>query len=236
MYLSRLILNPRNRAVQRDLADCQQLHRTVMGAFPQAAGSAARAEMGVLYRLDSDRNRGTLALLVQSGVEPNWSSLPAGYVREGTAGISCKKVDEHYGQLRAGMVLAFRLRANPTRKIDTRSGPLGERRNGRRVELRGDEAQINWLLRKGQQYGFRVLAVRASAGNQLGLSGAGRLLGQRAVNGAAGQKVRVTLESVLFEGRLMITDDGKFHQALEMGIGPGKAYGLGLLSVAPPGR
>ncbi|MBX5446264.1 type I-E CRISPR-associated protein Cas6/Cse3/CasE, partial [Sphaerobacter sp.] len=33
MYLSRLILNPRSRDVRRDLADCQQLHRSVMSGF-----------------------------------------------------------------------------------------------------------------------------------------------------------------------------------------------------------
>ncbi len=42
MYLSRLILNPRSRAVRRDLADCHSMHRTVMSGFPnvEAAGDA----------------------------------------------------------------------------------------------------------------------------------------------------------------------------------------------------
>src|SRR5207248_8052978 len=34
IYLSRLYLNPRNRAVRLDLGDCHALHRTVLRAFP----------------------------------------------------------------------------------------------------------------------------------------------------------------------------------------------------------
>jgi hypothetical protein len=49
MYLSRLILNPRSRAVQRDLASPYDLHRTVMSGFPEDLG---KHEDRVLYRLD----------------------------------------------------------------------------------------------------------------------------------------------------------------------------------------
>ena len=34
MYLSRLILNPRNRRVQREIAGPYQMHRSIMRAFP----------------------------------------------------------------------------------------------------------------------------------------------------------------------------------------------------------
>ena len=53
MYLSRLILNPRSRAVRRELADCQELHRTIMAGFPDVPSDGdARSQLGVLYRLD----------------------------------------------------------------------------------------------------------------------------------------------------------------------------------------
>jgi CRISPR system Cascade subunit CasE len=38
---------------------------------------------------------------------------------------------------------------------------------------------------------------------------------------------------VLFEGRLEVVDPGKAQATLKQGIGPGKALGLGLLSLAP---
>ena len=43
---------------------------------------------------------------------------------------------------------------------------------------------------------------------------------------------RVTLDGVTFEGVLEVTDAEKFREALAKGVGSGKAYGFGLLSVA----
>jgi len=43
----------------------------------------------------------------------------------------------------------------------------------------------------------------------------------------------MTFGSVLFEGRLTIDDVEKFRETLAIGIGSGKAYGFGLLSIAP---
>ena len=39
--------------------------------------------------------------------------------------------------------------------------------------------------------------------------------------------------SVLFDGRLRVTDSTAFQKALSCGIGPAKAFGFGLLSIAP---
>jgi CRISPR system Cascade subunit CasE len=41
---------------------------------------------------------------------------------------------------------------------------------------------------------------------------------------------------VVFEGRLRVTDAEAFRRALAAGIGSGKAFGFGLLSVAPAAR
>ncbi|MBM3957604.1 MAG: type I-E CRISPR-associated protein Cas6/Cse3/CasE, partial [Gemmatimonadetes bacterium] len=79
MFLSRLTLNPRSRAVWHDLADCCSMHRTIMFAFPGLAGDAARARLGVLFRLESAPGGGPV-LLLQSEAPPDWSRLPAGYL------------------------------------------------------------------------------------------------------------------------------------------------------------
>jgi CRISPR system Cascade subunit CasE len=47
----------------------------------------------------------------------------------------------------------------------------------------------------------------------------------------SGNTVRVF--SVLYDGILTVTDADRFREALQTGIGHGKAIGLGLLSVAP---
>lgn len=240
MYLSRLLLNPRNREVHRDLADAHRLHCRVMSLFPQAPESdTARAHFGVLFRLDTTPRADILHLLLQSRFKPAWATLPHDYLldtRGEPANPDTKPVDAAYASLREGMALAFRLRANPTRKIDTKTGPDGRRRNGKRVDLRGEEDQIQWIRHRAEQGGFRLLSVRASAQVlDLRTIPSGKIIGYKTDNGA-GDGPRLTFASVLFEGQLQVTDVEKFRQALEQGIGPGKAFGFGLLSLAPAGR
>lgn len=227
-YLSRLFLNLRSREVRRDLADCQQLHRTVMRAFPQADdGEPARERFGVLYRLDTDR-AGNAFVLVQSCASPDWSQLPAAYLLEEAAS---KPIDHVFDLLAADRAFIFRLRANPTRRIKTKSTPDGQRSNGTRVELHGEEEWLDWIRRKGEQYGFRLLTARAVASvADARACREARITGTRGAGQANGH---VTLFPVLFEGRLAVTDPTLFRQGLLRGIGPGKAYGLGMLSLAP---
>lgn len=253
MYLSRLILNPRSRDVRRDLADCQQLHRSVMSGFPNlAAPGDARARLGILYRLETHPRTGMPTLLVQSAIEPNWSQLPAGYLLD-TAGVpnpDCKPVGPIYDALDAGMVLTFRLRANPTKRIKPDTSAGRSERLGKRVELRTEADQLAWLRRKGEQCGFEVLSVRTTTEHEAyRWERAAAIFGLKAekpepvpdVRAVRGSKVygrradgeRMTFAAVTFDGLLRIVDADRFRAALVQGIGSAKAYGFGLLSIAP---
>lgn len=242
IWLSRLLLDPRSRAVQRDLGDCQALHRTIMAAYPRVSGDAegARARHGVLFRLDQPaRGPRPLTLLVQSTADPDWSSLPAGYLldlADGSPSLACKRVDERYATIERGAVLRFRLRANATRKIDTRSGPDGARRNGKRVDLRGDAERIAWLQRKADQGGFRLLTVGQPGAVAVRTTGDDLAIGYRPDSRAStgGARARLTFGAVLFDGLLCVADPEQFRDTLVAGIGPAKAYGFGLLSIARP--
>lgn len=222
MFLTLLRLNPASAAVQRDLRDPHELHRTIMRAFPPIIDPEveARAYWGVLHRLEFERRTGRVLLYVQSRIVPDWSFLPEGYLaNDGWENPAIKSVENAYASLRAGRVLRFRLRANPTRKIDTKSGPNGEKRNGRRVPLIGVDAQLAWLARKAKDHGFELLEATVAA------TGASELIHS--------YSTRRTFQAVLFEGRLVVRDPDRFREALEHGIGPGKAYGCGLLSIGP---
>ena len=230
MYLSRLALDPQDRDVRRDLADVHRMHRTVMSAFPPVAEPGrARAELAVLHRLDANPRTGTIVLLVQSRVRPDWDHLPEGYLA--AAGPwdnpATKSVAAAMAALRQGQTLRFRLRANPTKKIDTKTGADGRRRHGRRVDLRTEPQQLEWLARRAGQAGFGLLPVHPGSGIPAVRVGVGEKL--------LGQDRRLTLVGVLFEGLLQIADPDRFRQALKAGIGPGKAFGCGLMSVAPHG-
>src|SRR5438874_125139 len=114
MYLTRLLLNPRARAVQRDLADCQGLHRTLMRGFADEAGTDARARFGLLFRIEPEHPDGAVAVLVQSQAMPDWARLPEGYLL--ARPDHPKDVGAHYAGVRTGMRLRFRLLANPTKR------------------------------------------------------------------------------------------------------------------------
>ena len=228
MFLSRLAINPRNRTAQQDLADVYRMHRTVMSSFPHVEEARdARAELGVLYRLEVGERGGDVALLVQSGVSPDWSNLEHGYLAAPGGDVenpATKDVSKALESLHEGQVLQFRLRANPTKKIETKSAPDGQRRNGRRVDLRTEQLQVEWLSRRAEQAGFALVPT--------GLSGGVPAVRVGASERVASRRRRISLATVLFEGVLEVTDADQFRHAIAAGIGPAKAFGCGLMSLA----
>lgn len=253
MYLSRLLLNPRSRAVWRDLADCHALHRTVMSGFPNLGGPGdARAQLGILYRLETHSRTGEPTLLVQSAVRPNWSLLPDDYLLDaGVPNPDCKAIGPIYDTLRAGMLLTFRLRANPTKRVSHHAAGVRPDQVGKRVELRTEADQLAWLRRKGEQGGFEIVSVRATSERDTPrLERAAAIFGHPGAQGgpvpdvrtSPGGKVfghrpggeRMTFAAVTFDGLLRVTDADRFRTTLAHGIGSAKAYGFGLLSIAPP--
>lgn len=227
MMLSRLILNPLNRDVAACVRDPYRLHQLVMKGFGGASESP-RAAFGVLHRLDVDPRTGALALLVQSSVAPAWDELPRSLLAETLPPIAnpaVRSLDDVWERLEAGARLAFRLRANVTRKVETKSRADGGRRNGRRVGVLDESARMAWLVRKGTEAGFELVAADGDA------------LDVRVTEEPPQRSIRaggvLVHEAVRFDGRLCISDAARFRSALAAGIGPAKAFGFGLLSIAP---
>lgn len=238
MYLSKLTLNTRDRTVRRDLADCHAMHRMLLhafGALPEGM-TEARAHFGLLYRVEPGRGQ-TAVLLAQSDALPTWTNLDrwSGACEATTP----KPLDPLYAGIMAGQTLVFRLRANPTRKVETKSAADGTKCNGRRKIIATEDAQIEWLHRKGKmgdgggQCGFDLLTVRTNPG----VTDVRTVVGDRVHGAWRGNDPKnpwgLVFGSVIFEGRLRVTDADAFRAALRGGIGSGKAYGFGLLSVAP---
>lgn len=222
MYLSRLILNPRNRLVQREIANPYRLHQRVMQAFPD---DLAEGEERVLFRLDTHPRTGMLTLLVQSLDAPDWGWLDApdvrGYLWPTPENPTFKRFDPTYAD---GHILAFRLRANPTRRLChgyQRKGREKQNKDNVRVPICKEDEQIAWLRAKAERGGFDIVHVNA------------RPDGQDALYRERGQD-RITLLAVTFDGVLRVTDPDLFARTLACGIGTAKGLGFGLLSLAPP--
>lgn len=223
MYLSRLILNPRSRQVRSELARPYEMHRTLLAAFPQGkvhVERTAEEAIGLLYRIDEEIRTGDLHLLVQSQQAPMWSLLPVqDYLLPVADNPAMREVSLH---LQPGQVLAFRLRANPTRRLSA-----GKGNKGKRIGVYKEQEQEAWLRRKGDQHGYRVLHVQISRSNLLKQADV--------IRDTKGDAHDLKLFSVQFDGVLQVVDAERFGQAIAAGVGSGKAFGCGLLSVARAG-
>lgn len=244
VFLSRLVLDLRSPQVLAELAQPYEMHRTLMRAFPRASGNVeARAHFGVLFRTEVDDAARIVKVYVQSNVEPDWSFLAClgSYLstnRQSPA-YECKDITSALRSLKAGQTVAFRLRANPTKRLARDGDPL----KGKRVALFKESEQIEWLRGKGVggldgvPGGFELVMRPASSdeGTRWGVTQV-RVCPEGSAKGKKmdTQGGHLTCHfSVLFEGLLRVTDVEAFVETVRCGIGPGKAYGFGLLSVAP---
>lgn len=114
----------------------------------------------------------------------------------------------------------FSLLANPTRKV--RSNAAGERtKNGRRLPLTERADLIAWLQRKGEAGGFAVNT------EDLRTIPRGREFFHKDV------RTHGTHSAVEYQGELRVNDPLRFRAAVAAGIGSAKAFGFGLLVLAP---
>ncbi|MBN1886142.1 MAG: type I-E CRISPR-associated protein Cas6/Cse3/CasE [Candidatus Krumholzibacteriota bacterium] len=244
LYLSRLILNPCSRQVVGEISHPYEMHRTLMRAFPGLTDNKhtkARDEFCVLFRAEVDDQRGTVKVYVQSRIEPNWSFLDRlnDYlcIDADLPKYECKDIMPLYRRIGNGQILSFRLRANPTKRI----GKHGDAMRGKRVELRREEEQIEWLIRKGQVRGkglfggFNLLMKKSKDVNgehlvpNINVCFEGK---QQDKKKDMARGHTTTHLSILFDGYLRVTDKDSFLKTIVYGIGAGKAFGFGLLSVA----
>ena len=204
LWLIRVRMNVRNREARRDLRNVGELHRTVMSMFPDVSDDDARQSMGVLHRLDSINERPVL--LVQAWVQPNPNALPQGY---GDAALT--SLIPLMEILKEGLMVRYRLTVNATKR--PRSGPM----SGKRIAL-GAEGTRAWWVERAPEAG--LLLVDAPT------------LVSETLIGASSNDARLTLRPWRIDGVASISDVGQLTTKLRVGMGRGRAYGCGLLSVA----
>lgn len=203
MYLSKLELNARHRDVLRDLSNAHKLHQRIMQAFPDEENrESPREDWHILFRQEPDSD----VVLVQSDLEPDWSKLPEGYLHEHLT----KPMNLEVGQFVPGRVYQFRLKANPSKRDNKTRKTIG-------LFHRPD--QLAWLQRQADRCGFRLQGVDVvPSPNVFGMKGKGSA------------PIRIT--TALYQGVLEVLEPEPFFAALQQGIGRGRSYGCGLLSIA----
>ncbi len=217
MYLTQMPLNPARRSTREMLASPQRMHAAVLSAFVPGTSEAGR----ILWRLDRpERHR--LDLYVVSPAAPSlegmsdqagWPSQPVWRTADYRPFLE---------RLERGQRWIFRLRANPIKNV--RAEP-GER--GRRRPIVRTEEQLQWLIDKGERLGFRISP--GEHGPNVRVSEQAR---DRFDRRSDGERRTVTLQAVTFDGVLEVADPSGLRNALLSGIGAGKGYGCGLMTLA----
>jgi CRISPR system Cascade subunit CasE len=173
-------------------------------------------DSGFLFLIDPLPN-GRAVIIVQSAIEPDWGYAfhNANYLL--AAPPEVKPFEPRFSK---GQCLRFRLAANPTRRLSKHSPDAKEESIGKRVPVPTDQL-IDWLARRGESGGFSI--DKDSTAVQPGY------IYMKKTRDGNGQRLR----SVRYEGILEVTEPINFRNTLIRGIGSGKAFGFGLLSVAP---
>lgn len=220
MYLTRFRFNPARRGARKLLASPQAMHAAVRAAFGAPDGYE-RSGSRALWRVDTSTHDTVHLYLVSPGrpdlthmvEQAGWPTTEAWDVRE---------YDPLLAKLDAGQRWAFRLTANPTHSGRKAVDAKETQRFG---YLRPAE-QVDWLLNRGGRCGFAV-AKQDDGTPNIGVTRRQTLVFKR-------DMATVTLTTATFDGVLEIQDAVAFRAALTSGIGPAKAYGCGLLTLAHP--
>lgn len=221
MYFSRVWLDPTRRGTRRLLASPQRVHAVVAGAI-NSGGPAGRP----LWRLDSD-STGT-QLLAVSERQPDFTSLLEQCQMPVEDGWQTTEYDPFLTRLSEGQLWRFRLAANPVRSLRETSDPTSLTR-GKRVPITGVRGQEQWLRDRAAALGV------AFDGDAFIVSGHRAEGFRRRSTEIDDARIshRVTISTVRFDGTLTVADPEALRSALTTGIGSAKAYGCGLLTLAP---
>lgn len=230
MILTRLLVNARLPQAARDLAVPYELHRTLARCFPEMPSLPETDEQGrevhrpgyraaydVLFRIETTPTGLRRVVLVQSSVPLQAEGLPAGYAVD-------VEQKAFVPEVREGQTLGFRLLANPVLRERRDAGARSKHSRRRALPLMGEaygsSPALAWLERQGMTYGFSLVQVSM------------QVVAPPSTAVAHG-KGAMPHQGVQFDGRLRVTNAESFVRALKTGIGPAKAFGFGLLSVAP---
>ncbi len=254
-WLTRIVTNPGSREVERDSTDMTQLHRTVMAMFPEDLGDEARLSAGVLFRHEA--GPGGASVLVQSTLQPDADRLPAGYGQS-----AFRQIDPLLDALRPGHQVHYRIIANASRKLgrNTQQGrPLSvvplfgaeaEEWWARQAEQSGlvptlvtaeplnptsfhRPAPAGMLARTpvAPETAEPSEPRLAAAPGTADASRTAAAVGRRGRGGDG--RVHIRQVQTRFDGIAVVQNPALLRERIRTGIGRGKAYGCGLLTLAP---
>ncbi|OYO16963.1 type I-E CRISPR-associated protein Cas6/Cse3/CasE [Enemella evansiae] len=212
MILSRMFINKQRRDAKKLLVSPQAMHAAVLSGFPPDVDQGR-----VLWRLDGMSSPQT-SLWIVSRERPDLTHLEeqAGWPSRPTT--RSENYDGVLAALAPNQSWAFRATVNPTH----RGNHAGRKQIFAHVTV---EQQTQWLLDRQDRMGVSLLGPDKE--RTFGLT-------SRDVKKFKRGDASVTLAYATFEGVLRVVNAERLRSVLVEGLGRGKAYGCGLVTLARP--
>ena len=204
MFLSRIPLDISNRNTLKALSSPSKFHGALEICF---TGERKRN----LWRLDN--LNGKLYFLVLTETAPDFSSFCQQFSQDEI--WETKFYDNFLQKIENNSKWRFRITANPTVSICSN---IKEKR-GKVYPHITTEYQKKWLIEKSKNFGFCLV------------SDAFDVVQNKWYRFYKSNNHYISLLAVTYEGFLTVTDTELFRNSLIHGIGKGKAYGMGLMTI-----
>lgn len=232
--LTRVYINRQRRGGSRLLADAQSMHAAVRSAFPP---DLDESKSRVLWRVDHHEHHSVLYIVgpeepvVDHIVDQaGWPSRPGESV----------VYDRFLDGIMKGQRWRFELVANPTYSVYEQ---------GKRGKVKAHVSaahQLDWLYKKAPGCGFALAPpIEEKSTNEPASNWSvfdAPQVTERWTDVFQRDKGRnrrsqpVRIAKARFAGTLEVVDAAALRSCLQLGIGRGKGYGCGLLTLAPCGE
>lgn len=203
MYLTCARMDRTHPSTRQALGDFCDMHRNIMRLFPSEPNMRANGK--ILYRVLEES--GQTNLYITSAQTPDLSGAKWLYCGQDVRQRSLAPLLESFKE---GSEYLFDLLTYPSKKVKVDDN----RANSVRTFLRTPQERHAWLARQGEKCGFTIASCKEEEPSDM--------RGKRSTG-------MIVLRTVCFHGVLRVTDAALFRKAYEEGIGPEKAYGLGML-------
>jgi CRISPR system Cascade subunit CasE len=243
-YLSKIRINPMRESGRDMFANPQVVH-----AMVQQGIATQPVTERTLWRWEHS-NPHQPHLLVLTETRPDWMHIAeqAGWTHADGEHFLIRDYQPLFDQLALGREFAFKLTANPVQNTRNpiKPTPAQAERVAQDPKIRGHRLghrtaahQLAWLLKKQERCGFTIPVTTLPEGDD-GTEPVRvpnvRVIARDIVRFKKGKDRNapsVSLAVATFEGVLTVSDTVALRATLLNGIGPAKAYGCGLLTLAP---
>lgn len=207
MYLSKVEIDRKSQTAREMLSNRQQMHRFVTEMFCKDLATPfveqTRQTSKALYRTFISGNKLNIYIYSHNTIE-----------KAPFCNVQTRDLSGWLNRMKEGQVWNFDIIASPCKKVQVEG-----KKNCSRRSLRLPEERQNWLERKAAQFGFEIIDYTECEHVNVVAKHEDERIGETKLYGFH------------YQGVLRITDADAFRNALEFGIGPGKAYGFGMMMV-----